>query len=423
MALNRRQFFKATAAVIGAASTRQVEAQSSMSTSGGSPDFAKVRADFPWIQRQVWLSGADYHPIGVHSIKAVENYTAYRAKGPGDGRQSFTGRQQTESKELFAKLINAKPSEIAFVNSTTDAENLVVSGMDLPRKGGNVVIDDLHYQASKYLYRMLQRENKIELKVIPHRNWTIDVNDIDKAVNRETRLVSLALVSNINGYLHKVKAISDIAHSRGAIVYADIIQGVGHVPIDVQAMGIDCAGAGAYKWLMGDFGFGFLYVKEALQGNVVQRSRWGVRQYSAAAQSDAQFELRPGAAMFEAGSFAYSAGVCTHAALKYIDALGIPNIRAHVKPLTDRLHREMPRLGFPAITPVDNPTPIVSFLTPKPEETRAKMDKAFGETVIAFRTWEFTDANNRPTIQRGIRISPSVYNNQEDLDKLFRALA
>ena len=129
------------------------------------------------------------------------------------------------------------------------------------------------------MYRMLAREGKIALKVIPHRNWRIDVADIDRAVDRETRLVSLALVSNINGYLHKVKAISDIAHARGAILYADIIQAAGAVPIDVEAMGIDCAGCGAYKWLMGDSGFGFLYVKEAVQGAIVQRSRYGVRQY------------------------------------------------------------------------------------------------------------------------------------------------
>ena len=83
----------------------------------------------------------------------------------------------------------------------------------------------------------------------------------------------------------------------------------------------------------------------------------------------------------------------------------------------------MPALGFPPITPKDNPTPIVSFLTPKPEETQAKMKKAFGETVIAFRRWEFTDANKKVTIQSGVRISPSIYNNNADLDKLFNALA
>ena len=422
MKLNRREFVKTTAGVVTVASVGPTVDRPVAAAGAGGPDFNSVRADFPWIKRKVWLSGADYHPMGIHSIRAIENYIAWRAKGPGEGRSTFTGQQQNETKELFGRLVNAKPSEIAFVGSTTDAENEVVAGMDIPRKGGNVVIDDLHYQASKYMYRMLEKDGKIELRIVPQRDWKIDVNEMDRVVDRNTRLVSLALVSNINGYLHNVKATSDIAHARGAYVYADIIQAAGAVPIDVRAMGIDCAGCGAYKWLQGDFGFGFLYVREDLQGTIVQRSRWGVRQYSSANQSDSQFEVRPGAAMFESGSFAYGAGVCTHASLKYINSLGVDNIRAHVKPLTDRLLKELPALGYPAITPKDNPTPIVSFLNPNPEKTQAKLDKAFGEYVVAPRRWEFTDRTGKVTIVQGLRISPSVYNNQEDIDALLNAL-
>jgi selenocysteine lyase/cysteine desulfurase len=174
---------------------------------------------------------------------------------------------------------------------------------------------------------------------------------------------------------------------------------------------------------MGDFGFGYLYVRENLQGTVVRRTRYGVRQYRSANQADSQFELVPGAAMFEAGSFSYMGGVCSRAALEYIRALGVDNIRAHAKPLIDRLQKEMPALGFTPITPRDNPTSIVSFLDPNPDKTQAKLEKAFGEYVVAPRRWEFTDPSGRPVVVRGLRISPSVYNNQEDLDRLFHALS
>jgi selenocysteine lyase/cysteine desulfurase len=397
--------------------------------SAGTPDWSRVRQDFPWLSEKPWLTAADFHPIGSHSLRAMERYLAYRVRGSSHGRTPFTGAEQRETKELFARLINAKPAEIAFVQNTTDGENIVAGGLDFGRDRPNVVIDDLHYQASKFLYRMLQKEGRIELRVVHRRPglpWRVLPEDMDKAIDRNTRLVSLALVSNINGYLHDVKATSEVAHARGALVYADIIQGAGAIPIDVRAMGIDAAACGTYKWLMADRGFGFLYVREDLQDSAIRRSRYGVRQYSSpnGAQADSQFTLLPGAARYEAGaSISTSAGLAVHASLQYIHALGIPNIRAHAKRLTDRLQEELPKLGYPALTPPDNPTPIVSFLTPDYDKTIAKVKKAYGESPIAFRRWEFTDDGGRVELVTGMRISPSVYNNDADLDRLLNALS
>ena len=63
---------------------------------------------------------------------------------------------------------------------------------------------------------------------------------MEKSIDHNTRLVSMALVSNINGYMHEAKTISDLAHANGALVYGDIIQAVGNTPVDIPAMGIDC---------------------------------------------------------------------------------------------------------------------------------------------------------------------------------------
>jgi selenocysteine lyase/cysteine desulfurase len=248
---------------------------------------------------------------------------------------------------------------------------------------------------------------------------------MERAIDKNTKLVSVALVSNINGYLHDMKRTAQAAHAHGAYVYADIIQGAGAVPIDVRAMGIDMAACGAYKWLMGDFGFGFLYVREELQEKVVQRSRYGVRQYSSpgGTQTDAQFQVRPGAVRYESGSFSYVGGTCAHAALEYIRGLGVPNIRAHAKGLTDRLQKEMPRLGYAALTPPDNDTPIVSFRVSDYAATSAKLRKAFSSMVVAMRRWEFTGDKGDVTVIPGMRISPSVYNNDADIDRLLEALS
>ena len=77
-----------------------------------------------------------------------------------------------------------------------------------------------------------------------------------------------------NGFQHDLKAVCDLAHAHGALVYADIIQGAGAVPIDVRATGLDFAACSSFKWLMGDFGLGFLYAREGALEHV-KRSQWG----------------------------------------------------------------------------------------------------------------------------------------------------
>lgn len=419
--VTRRELMK-SAAVAGLA------VGASPTTVAKEPDWNAVREAFPWIKRRLWLTAADYHPLGVHSLAAMERHLRYRTYGEGEGSSPFAA-EENETKRLFAQLINARPGEIAFVQSTTDGENLVIAGMRLGETRGNVVIDDLHYQASKFMYRMIEKEGRIELRVVRHseRNgcWAVQPEAMERAIDKNTLLVSLALVSNINGYLHDVRRTAEIAHQHGAYLYADIIQGAGAVPIDVRAMGIDFAACGAYKWLMGDFGFGFLYVGEELQEKVVRRSRYGVRQFTSPthAQADSQFALRPGGARYESGSFSYIGGTCAHAALQFIRGLGVANIRAHAKQLTRRLQEELPRLGYPPLTPADNETPIVSFRLPDYEKTAAKLKKAFDGTVIAMRRWESTEPNGEVRIVPGMRISPSVYNNQADVDRLLEALA
>lgn len=424
MHANRRQFLVSTAALAVAAT-----AETTPRVKDGKVDWEAVRNDFPWIHNSLWLSASDYHPLGADARRMVDTYYKWRIGGPLGGGSRFSGEMQRETKEMFAKTIGASADEIAFIHNTTEGENIVVAGMDLGNKKGNIVLDDLHYQASKFIYHMLERESDIELRVVRSKKddrWHVDPEDMAAAIDDDTLLVSIALVSNINGFLHDAKATAHAAHAHGAYLYADIIQGAGAVPIDVRALGIDFAAAGTYKWLQGDMGFGFLYVKDELQGSVVERTRYGVRQFSNPnrAQADSKFDLRPGAAMYESsGTLPWVQGMIAHSALKYIHELGIDNIQAHNLRLVERLQREMPKLGYPPITPPRNPTSVVSFLSPNQAETRAKLDKAFGYFVVALKRWEFTHPSGDAHVIEGIRIGPSVYNNDEDVDRLLTALS
>jgi selenocysteine lyase/cysteine desulfurase len=171
---------------------------------------------------------------------------------------------------------------------------------------------------------------------------------------------------------------------------------------------------------MGDFGLGFLYVRDDLQGDVVKQTRYGLR---AVAQRDGQFVPRPGAAMYEGTTtMPYLPAICAFEGLKYVTKLGVENIRAHAEPLVARLQREMPGLGYPSITPPGTATPITSFVTPDPNATQAKLDRAFPERVVSGGGWRKTDAAGTVEQVRGLRIGVSVYNNDADVDAFLNAL-
>jgi selenocysteine lyase/cysteine desulfurase len=291
-------------------------------------------------------------------------------------------------------------------------------GMDLAKKGGNVVIDELHFTTSLYMYKELEKKG-VELRIVKHRNWAIDVNDMDKAIDRNTRLVSLALVSNVNGYLHNCKAVSDLAHARGAYVFADIIQAVGAVPVDVKALGIDFASSGTYKWLMGERGLGFLYVREDLQGTVLPTTRYGHRQVSNFNRAQLTWEPLPGAARYETGGIPVLLAAAVSAGIDYVTTLGLDKIRAHARQLTDRLQTELPPLGYKPLTPrladarsgqaPDTQTPILAFQLKDAAATSKALQAAkITATVVSNES--------------RLRLSVSVFNTHDDIDRVVAVL-
>ena len=387
MKMHRRGF------VTGAAGIATASAASTQ------PDISASRQDFPWASTQTYLNAATEHPIGTHCAGAIEEYLHALIYGPDSARDRFeNGHLMTEVKKMFAQLIHAKPSEIGFTPSTQTGENLVLEGLGIRESGGNVVTNTLHYEGSLINYRERQKTG-MDVRIVPHRDYEVDMRDLERVVDKKTRLIAIALVSNVNGYMHEIKKISQLAHAHGAYVYADVIQAAGAVPIDVGAMGIDFLACSAYKWLMGGR-FGYLHVKEDLQGAVLKPRLMGGRTTPA------------GASRYEISTASHIGCVCQYQALQYIHRFGVDRISEHVRPLTDRLQKELPALGFASITPKGNRSPVVTFNVGDGNATRAKLQKA--NVIVTLRLGER---------ESQMRVSPSIYNNLGDIDRLIGALA
>lgn len=416
MDLTRRQAAQSATMALLCGAAPNLAAQSSADSTSDFPlPGPPARSTFTVSENEVCLNNARWHPIGKGARQAVINYLDYKARGIWNPPDSVS-RAQESVKLSFAMLVNADPSEIAFVNSTTEGENLFVGSLGLLGSGGNVVTDALHFEGSLYFYEALKRRG-VDVRVVQQRDWKINIDDIEKVVDKQTRLLAISQISFINGFQHNVKQICDLAHANHALVYLDAVQAAGAVPIDVKASGVDAMACASYKWLMGDMGLGFLYVRRDVLPRLRQTS-FGYRQLEVFEYHTFPWD-KPGtypvswkqrestAGMFEIGTVSNATLAALSYSLPYILAVGVERIQAHAQGLIAHLQAELPRLGYEPITPRDSMSPIASFLVTNEERTARALKAA--KVDVSFNPGR-------------MRISPSIYNVQSDVDALLNAL-
>jgi len=363
----------------------------------------------------IHLNAAFCHPFGSHCLEAARAF--FDARTADVNRLWPIENPRDAAVKAFAGLINTTPEDIAVVPSTLVGENLVAASLRLGPKRG-VVTDSLHYDASLAMYGERARQG-MPLVVLQIKGGGIDYDELRRSITSETRLVALSWVSSWTGFAHDLETVCDIAHSKGALVYADVIQGVGAMPLDVRETGVDFCCSGTYKWLMGDFGTAFLYVRPDRLPEL-QRVELGWRGLTSYTSHSLPFDPSGpavgtwtlgtrAAELFEVGTPDWSALHIARAAIEYIQRLGVEKIASYRAPLLEALQVELPKHGFQPLTPRDRQGPCVSFAC---AHARDKF----------FRLLE--DARVYITVSRNrVRISASVYNDLNDIERLIGLLS
>ena len=415
MTIQRREVLRGLGGAVAAAALGKVPRLHSV----GAPRATGFprKDDFLIADGSTYLNAAYTHPIPKVSMEA--------ARRAAEARCGVRPPAPANPRALFAELINARPEEIAYVSCTSAGENLVVQALGLDRTfTGNVVTDGLHFDGA-LLHLLELKKQGLDVRVVqPTKEYRIDIHDLERVVDKDTKLVEVSSVAMYNGFEHDLKAVCDLVHAHGAYVYADIIHSAGAGPFDVKASGVDFAACSTFKWLMGDFGLGFLYAKQELQ-ELIRRPVVG---YYQASRLDAfyppnlpageytpiayDFE-RSAAGMFETGTLTGSpeVGIALLAAsLTYIKELGVANIQAHRRPLIEKLQQEVPRLGFTPVTPPESTAGNVTFA--KTNVGRSDLPKKLQAAKINVRIdthW--------------MRLSPSVYNDMNDIDRFLDVIS
>ena len=411
---DRRGFLKATAAAglaslpatVGLPAAAAVRGPAAPTLpSAGPDDPLGVRARFPVTEELAYLNTASVGPLPVPVRDALCNYAEQKSLC----RDTSSWRTaQGSARAAFARIFGAEEDEVAFLYATSEAENVIAGAMDW-RPGDNVVVDELHFVTTFVLYRELERQKGVELRIVPATNGVVTVDDFAARTDRRTRLISVAWVSNRNGFRHDLPALAELARAHGGYLYADAIQAWGTFPTDLHQEAVDFACGNGYKWLFADFGCAPFYVRrEHLEW--MTPDRYGHRQVEETLGGH-RYRLKSNAGKFEYANAAHGPAAAMDAALKFLDEVGMERVAAHTQALAGELRQGAAELGMRLFTPPDNPSPIVSFYHGLDPESLAQALADEGVSVTFQEDGQL------------LRAAVAMFNNRADVDRLLDVLA
>ena len=395
-------------------------------------NLSDIRNDFPILGREVYGKPLVYLDNGATTQKPrmvvdaiTEEYYSVNAnvhRGVHYLSQEAT-RLHEASRERVRRFIHAaSASEIIFTRGTTEAINLLASsfGEAFLGEGDEVIVSTMEHHSNIVPWQLLAMRKGIRLRVIPITDrGEICMEEYVKLFNERTRLVSVMHVSNVLGTVNPIGEMIRIAHEHGVPFAVDGAQGVPHIAVDVQALDADFYAFSAHK-IYGPTGMGVLYGKERWLDRMPPYQGGGEMIQTVSFDRTTFNELPY---KFEAGTPDYIGTTALSRALDYVTALGMDNIAAHERALTDYALQQLRQIpGMRIIGEAEERGAVVSFNVGDihPSDLGTLLDRL----GIAVRTGHHCA---QPLMQRmgipgTVRASFALYNTMDEVDALVAAV-
>ncbi|MBD3245539.1 MAG: SufS family cysteine desulfurase [Candidatus Omnitrophica bacterium] len=307
-------------------------------------DVDKVRKDFPILARRVngrpliYLDNAATCQKPRAVVKRIVDFYTRNNSNIHRGVHALSERASGEfeaARETVRQFLNARSTrEIVFTQGTTDAINLVADsfGADFLSKGDEIIVSGMEHHSNVLPWQRICARRQAALKVLPcEHNGRLRVEDLDRLITENTKLIALVYVSNVLGVRNPVEEVIRRARARGVPVLLDGAQAVAHFEVDVRALDCDFFAFSGHK-LYADTGIGVLYGKEQWL-RILPPYRTGGGMVQSVGPERVRYAGLP--LKFEAGTMHVAGALSLEEAIHYLRKLGFDSVRAHQRRLMD----------------------------------------------------------------------------------------
>ena len=388
--------------------------------------FVNVDKFFPMKKEElIYFDNAatTFKPIQVIN-KEIEYMSMYTANSHrGDYNISFKVDDEIDNtRELVKSFINARhKEEIIFTSNTTDSLNLVVNGYFKNYLSSNdeVILNKAEHASNILPWLMLKKSIGFKIKYAAlDKDNTLSLDSIKKCITKNTKVISLAYITNVIGDKRNIKEIVSYAHKHGIIVVVDAAQAIGHTKIDVRDMDADMLAFSAHK-MCGPTGVGVLYAKKELLDKMLPVNFGGGMNlnYHESDISLAEIPYR-----FEAGTPNISGIISFGEAIKFLNMVGLDNIERIEKHLRKYLINELKKIDYVKVYNEDILSSIV--LINIDGITSGDLGLYLNTHGICVRSGKHCTQmlKDESGFTDTVRISLYFYNSYEEIDKLVKAL-